>query len=292
MVNCQSWFTLKKQNTIAVNGKEVYKSLYLQINQKLKENIIISEIVDWIKGETIQKSQEIFSQKPTTGSLNNCLGAWNEYIATTLLSEIVIELNQNNKHHTVIFALPKTQIIGQEKSTKVSSKFITLFNEQEFIISNQLAKFNYFKDKIFFSSPDFIVAVIEESETQNYLVINQLLEKQAQQPYSLEIYEYLKGKLKAAEIKAIISLKTSYRGDRRYQPLFEAAMIKSMAYMFNINWKYYVVASEVSSADTKLFNTIIAPHGIALGQYFKLVDATYIYSKKQDLVPLIQDVIN
>jgi hypothetical protein len=113
MINYQLWFTLKNTNKLAVNGKEVYQSLYSQIKDQLEENIAINEIVNWLKEETISKCLEIYNQQPTTGSLNNCLGAWNEYIAITLLSEIIIKFNYNHQSNLIIFSLPKTQVLNQ-----------------------------------------------------------------------------------------------------------------------------------------------------------------------------------
>ena len=101
----------------------------------------------------------------------------------------------------------------------------------------------------------------------------------------------MKGKLYIEEVRAVASLKTSNRPDRRYQPLFEAAMIKSMDHIFKQNWRYYMVASDLSNADITIFNTAIAPHGLALQQNFKLVDGTYLYNRKEDLVPLIEAAI-
>ncbi|MEQ8466791.1 Cfr10I/Bse634I family restriction endonuclease [Coleofasciculus sp. E1-EBD-02] len=87
------------------------------------------------------------------------------------------------------------------------------------------------------------------------------------------------------------ALKTSNRPDRRYQPLFEAAMIKAMRYILQQNWKYYMVASELSDADQTIFSTAIAPHGIAIEQDSRLVDGTYLYNYKLDLVPLVESAI-
>jgi hypothetical protein len=152
-----------------------------------------------------------------------------------------------------------------------------------------VAKITAFKGKIFLPSPDYIIAILENEEISTSVQL--LLEQQAREPDSLELYNFLKGKLYIEEFKAAASLKTSNRPDRRYQPLFEAAMIKAMGYVLQQGWKYYMVASELSSADNIIFTTAIAPHGVALQQNFKLVDGTYPYTRKEDLVPLIQAAI-
>lgn len=68
-------------------------------------------------------------------------------------------------------------------------------------------------------------------------------------------------------------------------------MIKAMGYVLQQSWKYYMVTSELSPADSVIFTTAIAPHGVAMQQNFKLVDGTYPYTRKEDLVPLIQAAI-
>jgi hypothetical protein len=52
-----------------------------------------------------------------------------------------------------------------------------------------------------------------------------------------------------------------------------------------------MVASELSSADRTIFNTAIAPHSIATQQNFKLVDQTYLYNRKEDLISLVEAAI-
>jgi len=52
-----------------------------------------------------------------------------------------------------------------------------------------------------------------------------------------------------------------------------------------------MVASTLTPADETIFSKAIAPHGIALEQNFKLVDETYLYNKKEDLVSLIESAI-
>lgn len=138
-------------------------------------------------------------------------------------------------------------------------------------------------------SPDYIIVAIENQVIAP--IINSLLQQQTIDPDSLVLYNFLKGKLHKEEIKAAVYLKTSNRPDRRYQPLFEAAMIKAIGYVLQQNWKYYMVVSELTSADRRIFSTAIAPHGVALEHNFHLVDGTYPYNRKADLVPLVAAAI-
>ncbi|WP_322744390.1 MULTISPECIES: Cfr10I/Bse634I family restriction endonuclease [unclassified Coleofasciculus] len=187
-----------------------------------------------------------------------------------------------------MFSLLNSQI-QKEAQEEVSSKFLTLFSSDQFNDGRDLSKIAPFKNKIFLPSPDYIITVINNRETS--VLIQSLLEEQARKPDSLSIYNLLKGKLKVEEVKAVVSLKTSNRPDRRYQPLFEAAMIKAMRYVLHQNWQYYMVASELSSADRTIFSTAVAPHGIAIEQDSQLVDGTYLYNRKLDLVPLVESAL-
>lgn len=138
-------------------------------------------------------------------------------------------------------------------------------------------------------SQEELIAVVERREISES--IQDLLEQQTREPDRLILYDFLKGKLQIEEVKVAISLKTSNRPDRRYQPLFEAAMIKAMSYVLQQTWQYYMVASELTAADRTIFRTAIAPHSLAIEQSSNLVDGTYLYNRKQDLLPLIQSVI-
>lgn len=52
-----------------------------------------------------------------------------------------------------------------------------------------------------------------------------------------------------------------------------------------------MVASELTSADRTIFSTAVSPHGIVTEQNFKLVDSTYLYNRKQDLMQLVEDAL-
>jgi hypothetical protein len=288
MVNDAEWFTKDKQEKVRINSIKIYKDLSSEIVKKLDDNLPVSEIISWIQKQTIQACKARYSKSPSDGALNNSVGRWNEFIATSLFSEIVLDINHKNEFCVAIFSLPNSQV-QKEGSVEASSKILSLFNNDEFTNGKSLSKLLPFKERIFLPSPDYIITVIHEKEIAE--PIQPLLKEQARKPNSLAIYNFLKGKLQIQEIKAIVSLKTSNRPDRRYQPLFEAAIIKAMNYVLHQNWKYYMVASELSSADKTIFSTAIAPHSIALEQNFRLVDCTYLYNRKEDLVPLVESAL-
>jgi hypothetical protein len=282
------WFTKGSKGKIQINSIAIYRDLSSQVVEQLDNNLSVSEIIGWMKRQTIQAFEAKYSKSPKDGALNNSIGRWNELIATSLFSEIVLDINQENERCIVIFSLPNSQV-QQEGAAEASSKLLSLFNKNEFHPGKSLAKITPFKDKIFLPSPDYILAVIKNREISES--IPSLLQKQAREPDRLILYNFLKGKLEVEEVKAAVSLKTSNRPDRRYQPLFEAAMIKAMTYVLQQNWQYYMVTSELSSTDRTIFSTAISPHSLAMEQNSNLVDATYLYNRKKDLVPLVQAAI-
>lgn len=288
MVSSTEWFTDGRDHKHRINSITIYRNLSAEIVTKLDDNLSVNDILEWIKNETKKAFNEKYKREPQTGAFNNAVGRWNEFIATSLLSEIVYDLNQQTEGCIAVFSLPNSQV-QREGVDEAYSKILSLFRHDDFATGKALAKLTAFKSNIFLPSPDYIIAVLEDEEIS--ISVQPLLEQQARKPDSLELYNFLKGKLHIEEFKAAASLKTSNRPDRRYQPLFEAAMIKAMGYVLQQNWQYYMVASALSSADKTIFTTAIAPHGIALEQDFKLVDGTYLYSRKEDLVPLIQAAI-
>lgn len=289
MPNAAEWFTETGNGKFRINSRTIYKTLSSEIVNKLEQNFSVSEILKWITNETSKAFKDKHSLNPQVGALNKAIGGWNELIATSLLSEIVLDINQKTGVCIVIFSMPNSrlQIEGVDDAY---SNFLNLFEKNNFSdVNHDLAKIQPFKSNIFMPSPDYIIAIIKTGV--NSTVVNLLLQQQARDPESLALFNFLKGKLNIEEVKAAVSLKTSNRPDRRYQPLFEAAMIKAMGYLLQQDWKYYMVVSELTPADRTIFSTAIAPHGVALEQNYHLVDATYPYTRKADLLPLITSAI-
>jgi hypothetical protein len=288
MVNNSEWFTEGTQGKFQINSTAIYRDLSIEIVKRLDRDDSVKDITKWIEEKTKEAFSGISGKNPEVGALNNAKGRWNEFIATSLLSEILLEINKDNDACSAVFSLPNSQS-QKEGAEEAYSKFISLFKSSEFAPKQPLAKLAPFKDYIFMPSPDYIIVVLGKSDVATS--IHPLLKKQVKNPESLALYKFFKGKLQLEQVKAAASLKTSNRPDRRYQPLFEAAMIKAMGYVLHQNWQYYMVASELTSADRTIFTTAVAPHSIALEQNFKLVDGTYLYARKTDLKPLVESAI-
>jgi len=288
MLSETEWFTETPDGKFRINSINIYRNLSDEIVTKLDNNLSVSEILNWIKKETVKAFKAKYLYDPQLGAINNAMGRWNELIATSLLSEIVLDINRDIGAYIAVFSLPNSQV-QKEGADEVSTRILSLFSKDEFSAGKTLAKITPFKERIFLPSPDYIITVFNNSNLSTF--VNSLLEQQTKDPDSLALYNFLKGKLHIEEVKAAVSLKTSNRPDRRYQPLFEAAMIKAMGYVLQQNWKYYMVASELTSADRTIFSKAISPHGVALEQNFKLVDGTYPYTRKADLVPLVKAAV-
>lgn len=94
MPNNTQWFTKTSKSRYQINSKLIYQELVPQILNKLENNILISDILAWIKQETIAAFKNNFNMNPEVGALNNSVGRWNELIAISLLSEIAFEISQ------------------------------------------------------------------------------------------------------------------------------------------------------------------------------------------------------
>lgn len=284
MTNYREWFTESQ-----INSKLIYQDLSTEISHQLEHNLSISEILNWITKKTRQEFAKQYNKLPEVGAINNCKGRWNEFLATTLLSEITFNINQQNNACLAIFSLHNSRL-NKNDSSEAASKFLSLFINNNMAYSGSLSKIAVWQNQIFLPSPDYIIVSFDNHNDYDY--IQNMLLQQAKNPENLLLYEFFKGKLKPENIKATVSLKTSNRPDRRYQPLFEAAMIKAMAYLLKQNWEYYMVVNEFSNTDTIIFSQAIAPHAIALEQNLKLVDGNFLYRTKADLMPLMQRFSN
>ncbi|MDB9313931.1 Cfr10I/Bse634I family restriction endonuclease [Spirulina sp. CS-785/01] len=279
-----SWFTKKKK--IRINSVAIYNSLYQYTEKKINQNIQVDEIVDWIKNKTIKEFEKQYKKSPEVGALNNAIGRWNEFIATTLFTQIALEFNQDSSTKVAIFSLPNSKITGLD-SAKSYSQFINLLDLNQSQNSG-IKKLEQIQNNIFFPSPDYVIVTSKRNIKDQF---DEILQRQALRPDILDFYTFLEGSLMSSEIRAVLSLKTSNRPDRRYQPLFEAAIVKAIAYLLAQNWKYYMVASDLTEGDYTVFNHAISPHGLATQQDIKLVDQTYLYTCKEDLKQLILDTL-
>ncbi len=299
----EHWFSNGK-----INSSEVYQTLYPEVKDKINQNISVLNILEWIEREVKTAYQDKSEKALAQGALNNCRGRWNEFLITSFLAQIAIDLYSSRQLSFVAFRLPSSAnsnktakrselyqevTIQETVSSEAASKFLAIFQKEEFQENQGLHHINEFKDKIFFSSPDYVLSILDDQGLFNQ--IQPFLNQQANEAKSLgtEIYKLLQGKLKAKEVKAVLSVKISNRPDRRYQALYETAMIKAIGYACNQIWKYYMITAEPASpSDLKIFTEGIAPHGIAIKQELRSVDQVYSCSNKKDLLKLVEDALS
>jgi hypothetical protein len=88
MVNSTNWFTKGKKGKVQINSIAIYRDLSSEVVKQLDNNVSVSEIIGWIKRQTIQAFESSYSKIPKDGALNNSVGRWNELIATSLFSKL------------------------------------------------------------------------------------------------------------------------------------------------------------------------------------------------------------
>ncbi len=233
VISYTNWFTQNTSGKVQINSRVIYRDLSSEVVQKLDNNLSVTEILNWIRAQASQAFRQKYDKNPEVGALNKVVGDWNEFIATSLLSEIVLDINKNDRICAAVFALPSSRL-QKEGAEELSSKFLSLFSNNEFTNNKSLGQISLLKNQIFLPSPDYIIVVLKRDELSTSIKF--LLEEQLTNPDSFALYNFFKSKLHATDVKAAVSLKTSNRPDRRYQPLFEAAMIKAMGYVLQQNW--------------------------------------------------------
>jgi Cfr10I/Bse634I restriction endonuclease len=273
-----SWFTEIRAGKYQINSIQIYSALRHEIAVKIHEDVPVSEIIQWISEKTKSQFLKSFQSKPETGALNNSIGRWNEFITTSLLCDLSINMYDDEQKIFAVFSLPNSTV-----KLDNSPEFLKLFTK------DSLLRLSHYSSQIFFPSPDYVVVTLGDSSIAEQ--VRNLMATQIENPESLEIFNFLKGKLEFEDVKSVISLKTSNRSDRRYQPSFEAAMIKAIGYFTGVTWKYYMVTGELRPADRVLFDNVISPHSIALGTHENLVDGIFVYQRKSDLITLVKAAI-
>ncbi|MEB3341334.1 Cfr10I/Bse634I family restriction endonuclease [Okeania sp.] len=204
-----SWFSIitrQGEEKIQINSTEIYQTLYIEIKQKLALDVSVVQILEWMVNKVVvayenhQKKYQTKITRLTTGVLNNSKGRWHEFIITGLFAEVAIDFYLKHQVSLIIFRLPNSR-------DETKPEYLKLFDHQKFQINYPLENIEKIKERIFFSSPDYLISVIENEEL--FHLIQPYIKLQAKQPEYLgvEIYDLLKGKLKSREVKGFISVK-------------------------------------------------------------------------------------
>src|SRR5690349_16870720 len=109
------WFTEKPKGKVQINSLAIYRELSSELVQKIDANLSVSEIINWIKSRTRKAFSAKYGKNPEVGALNNAAGRWYELIATSLLSEIVLDINQQDNVCIAVFSLPNSRYKVREQ---------------------------------------------------------------------------------------------------------------------------------------------------------------------------------
>lgn len=71
MINYATWFTQNSNGKVRIDSLDIYKYLLREIVNQLDRNLSVSEIINWLKSETIQAFRELYNRTPEVGALNN-----------------------------------------------------------------------------------------------------------------------------------------------------------------------------------------------------------------------------
>lgn len=267
----------REEGKLAINGVEAYRDLHDDVLAMLDANESVGEVVGFLEESVREFSQDEYGRVPSSGAFGNVRGMWTEFVAAGLLADILLEKVEGKEKTATILTLPSSRINKSKSGEIKKPKFLALFREDEFA-SGGLKRLDPLKGKVFLPSPDFVI--VTPSEIPDGTDVRSALENIQEDPSSTELYDALSGKLRAEDVKAAVSLKASNRPDRRYQPSFEAAMIKAISHLTGQSWKYFMVSTESTPSDKILFDNVAAPHKIALGSDEKLVDKHFEFSRK------------
>lgn len=222
---CGNPCIVENDSGIALGKLEFFKCIFPSISD-IYCSCDVESVNTAITEKAIQCSMSIYGKAPKTGSLNNCRGEWNELL---FLDSVLTTLNRPGYEEYDVVKMP---------AARKGSMFFDLFekNMKERIKSLKLS----------FSNPDFLIIKLNE-KTKNMKFKSRgdhaqaLIAKFKDKSYF--------GKIEPTDIVCFLSLKTSNRPDRRYQPLHEANSLKAIADQLGIYYRYIAVATDNSKKD-------------------------------------------
>jgi hypothetical protein len=221
---------------MAIKRDDEFEAIYPTLDL---DGLTFIDIVNEIQKIVIQKSTEI----PTSGSLNNCRGAWNEMA-------FVMEA-----HRSILQSTENLYLVKMGSETSI--KFWEIYQKQSRQKYDLLIDtFKQIEEPIFIrcSTPDFVVIsrdIIRDSSSSNILQNPSPSLKEIN-----ELYKVVKNKCLPHQVKGFISLKTSNRPDRRYQILLEANVTKfASRYIHDRAHRLrYDIIGESNSSDREVFS--------------------------------------
>jgi Cfr10I/Bse634I restriction endonuclease len=217
---------------IRVNADIAFLELYPRVDNN-QINQVSDKISDLIKDLSLKQ----FKKLPSSGSLNNCKGRWNEF--SFFYSAHLSILENTNDLYLVK--------LGNESSLKFWEIYSELSRKSFEDFLREIGK-----KKIFVrcSTPDFVLIKRNIlNSIPDYSDINFF-------SYLKDLYKQIINKCEPSDIISFISLKTSNRPDRRYQILYEANITKyASKYIHDSSCPLrFDAIGESNSSDSEVFS--------------------------------------
>lgn len=249
----------------------------------------IESLLKSIERLVIEYANGVEIEPPAQGAFNNARGDWLELILAAYFWNAVIDRNAD----MLILRLPNVS----------KMEFIELFSDeaQERIRLGLMKSLEKHDARLDMSNPDIIgVRVDRASLPPEYRKrIDRLGIEETQMLFNA--YKYLIGRCAYDGILFGVSIKTSLRGDRRYQIVHEGSIVKAfIAHLQTRYWdttfetKFYgAVTEKVSENDQEIFRTA-ATHSIVnvFSPSVRAVDAVYHVPTTDLVEEMIEKIIN
>lgn len=249
----------------------------------------IEKLLQSIQAGVLKYGRKKKLKTPGQGAFNNARGDWLELILSAYFWNSIIDRNED----VLVVRLPNV--------TKMS--FIELFDDE----SQKLIKLGLMQTlskngaRLDMSNPDIIGVRVDRSKLPS--VFHKKLKKLgvAEAALLFGSYKNLLGKCSYNGILFGLSIKTSLRGDRRYQIVHEGSIVKAfIAHLQTRYWdtsfetKFYgAVTDNVSEQDHEIFKTA-ATHSIVnvFSPSVKAVDKVYHIPTTDDAEKMITAILN
>ncbi|KKW38318.1 MAG: BsrFI restriction endonuclease [Candidatus Peribacteria bacterium GW2011_GWB1_54_5] len=249
----------------------------------------IEELLQSIQTTVISYAKKNKLKIPAQAAFNNARGDWLELILAAHFWNAVIDRNID----MLVLRLPNV----------AKMEFIKIFDEeaQERIQSGLMRTLEEHDARLDMSNPDLIGVRIDRSSLppEFHKRLDRLGAADAHMLF--DAYKHLIGKCPYNSILFGISIKTSLRGDRRYQIVHEGSIVKAfIAHLQTRYWdtsfetKFYgAVTDNVSDNDHEIFRTA-ATHSIVnvFSPSVRAVDKVYHVPTTNDVNDMIKKIIN
>lgn len=193
----------------------------------------------------------------TQSALNNCHGDWYEWIVACIAWNFRLTSNKNS------MALLLPNISSFDVASLYTSDLYEHINDLRQKVLNTAGV------QLITSNPDFVVICADSTQHDNIfgLPITEFTKDTIRK--LKESYKYFVGRCSFNDIVAYLSIKSSFRPDRRLQIPHEGSLMKAIyIHLQTREWiinpkglKYYAAASKVGDADRDALKTV-ATHSI------------------------------